>query len=394
MLKILSFTTLYPNSAQPAHGVFVENRLRKVAETGKAEITVVAPVPWFPFTSKRFGTYGAYAGVPKVEERFGITVHHPRYPVIPKVGMSVAPALMVLGVRRFVERLVAQSGGFDLIDAHYFYPDGVAAVRIANVLGLPVTVTARGTDLNLIPNYALPRRQIIAAAEQASHMMTVCEALKKPLLEMGIADEKVSVLRNGVDLEQFTPQDRDQARARWGLERPTLVSVGGLVPRKGHDIIIRALSSLPDIDLLIAGDGPEQAALERLIRERDLGGRVRLLGRVAHEDLAGLYSASDCLVLASDREGWANVLLEAMACGTPVVATNIWGTGEVVRTPEAGLLVDARTPEALSDAIGTLLTDPPDRAATRAYAEQFSWDATTNAQLAIFSRLAAGSDEG
>lgn len=394
MLKILSFTTLYPNSAQPAHGVFVENRLRKVAETGKAEITVVAPVPWFPFTSKRFGTYGTYASVPKVEERFGITVHHPRYPVIPKVGMPVAPALMVLGVRRFVERLVAQSDGFDLIDAHYFYPDGVAAVRIANVLGLPVTVTARGTDLNLIPNYALPRRQIIAAAEQASHMMTVCEALKKPLLEMGIADEKVSVLRNGVDLEQFTPQDRDQARARWGLERPTLVSVGGLVPRKGHDIIIRALSSLPDIDLLIAGDGPEQAALERLIRERDLGGRVRLLGRVAHEDLAGLYSASDCLVLASDREGWANVLLEAMACGTPVVATNIWGTGEVVRTPEAGLLVDARTPEALSDAIGTLLTDPPERAATRAYAEQFSWDATTNAQLAIFSRLAAGSDEG
>lgn len=394
MLKILSFTTLYPNSAQPAHGVFVENRLRKVAETGKAEITVVAPVPWFPFTSKRFGTYGAYAGVPRVEERFGITVHHPRYPVIPKIGMSVAPALMVLGVRRFVERLVAQSGGFDLIDAHYFYPDGVAAVRIAGALGLPVTVTARGTDLNLIPNYALPRRQIIAAAEQASHMMTVCEALKKPLLEMGIADEKVSVLRNGVDLEQFTPQDRDQARARWGLERPTLVSVGGLVPRKGHDIIIRALSSLPDIDLLIAGDGPEQAALERLIRERDLGRRVRLLGRVAHEDLAGLYSASDCLVLASDREGWANVLLEAMACGTPVVATNIWGTGEVVRAPEAGLLVDARTPEALSDAIGTLLTDPPDRAATRAYAEQFSWDATTNAQLAIFSRLAAGSDEG
>lgn len=386
-MRILVFSTLYPNAAQPSHGIFVENRLRKLAESGKAEITVVAPVPWFPFASKHFGQYGAFASVPKREERFGITVHHPRYPVIPKIGMNIAPSLMYRAVASFVKRLARQGQGFDLIDAHYFYPDGVAAVRIARDVGLPVTVTSRGTDLNLIPEFASPRRQIIEAAQDASHLITVCEALKQPLLGMGIDDEKVTVLRNGVNLDLFQPQDREAARSKYRVKRPTLLSVGGLVERKGHHIIMQALSSLPQVDLLIAGEGPERKTLEQLIVALELRDRVRLLGHVPHQELPSLYSAADILVLASDREGWANVLLEAMACGTPVVATNIWGTGEVVRAPAAGLLIDSRTPDAISDAVGTLLTDPPSRDATRAYAERFSWDETTKGQLAIFSRL-------
>jgi len=386
-MRILSFTTLYPNAAQPSHGIFVENRLSKLAASGKAEITVVAPVPWFPFASKRFGQYGTFAAVPKREERFGITVHHPRYPVIPKIGMNIAPSLMARAVGPFVKRLVRESGGFDLIDAHYFYPDGVAAVRIARELGLPVTVTARGTDLNLIPEFASPRRQIIEAAQNASHLITVCEALKQPLLNMGIPDEKITPLRNGVDLDLFRPMDREAARAKYGITGPTLLSVGGLVERKGHHLIMQALTRLPRINLLIAGDGPERRPLEELIIALELTDRVRILGHVPHQELPTLYSAADILVLASDREGWANVLLESMACGTPVVATNIWGTGEVVRAPAAGLLIDARTPDAIIDATGTLLADPPSREATRAYAERFSWDETTRGQLAIFSRL-------
>lgn len=392
MIRLLVFTALYPNAEQPNFGVFVENRLRNVLATGKVEATVVAPVPWFPFRSRRFGRYAAFARVPKQEERHGITIYHPRFLLIPKIALTISPWLMYLSLRRFVRQLIRSQGGVDMIDAHYFYPDGMAGVLLARELKLPVTVTGRGTDLNLVPKFRLARRQIAWAAQKASAVITVCEALKEPLLEMGVPDGHVTVLRNGVELDLFSPQDREASRARYGLKRPTLVSVGALVERKGHDIIVRALPSLPGIDLLIAGEGEERARLEQLIGDLDLKDRVTLLGQVPHGELPALYTAADIMVLASDREGWANVLLEAMACGTPVVATNIWGTGEVVRAPEAGLLVDERTPEALSDAIGTLLTDPPERAATRAYAEGFSWDATTNGQLAIFSRLTAGSD--
>ncbi|MGE0668551.1 MAG: glycosyltransferase family 4 protein [Sphingomonadales bacterium] len=387
-MNILSFTTLYPNAAQPVLGVFVENRLRRLAETGRVNLTVVAPVPWFPFASKAFGRYAAYAEVPAHEVRHGIEVFHPRYKVIPKVGMNVAPALLYRGARDLVRRL-AKERGAQLIDAHYFYPDGVAAAKLAGELGLPLVVTARGTDLNLIPQFETPRRLIRQAAEAADAIVTVCDALRQPLLDMGIEPGKITTLRNGVDLGLFRPLDRLAARDRWGADGRTIVSVGGLIERKGHDLAIEALKSVPDSSLLIAGEGEERPALERLIAKLGLSGRVRLVGQVPHEDLPSLYNAADALVLASSREGWANVLLEAMACGTPVVATDVWGTGEVVAAPEGGVLVGERTAAAVAAGLNALFEHPPDRAATRAYAEGFSWEATTAGQLRLFERLTA-----
>lgn len=385
-MNILSFTTLYPNGAQPVHGIFVENRLRRLAESGKVSLTVVAPVPWFPFSSKAFGGYAAYAKVPAREVRYGIEIFHPRYKVIPKVGMNLAPALLARGARETVRRLVRERG-IQLIDAHYFYPDGAAAATLATELGLPVAITARGTDLNLIPHFPVPRRKIEQAARRADALITVCDALQKPLLDMGIDPGKIVTLRNGVDLELFRPLDRMAARNRWGADGRTIVSVGGLVERKGHHLVIEALKSLPGASLLIAGEGEERPALERQITALGLTGRVRLVGQVAHDSLPSLYSAADALVLASSREGWANVLLEAMACGTPVVATDVWGTGEVVAAPEAGALIKDRSAVAVAAGLKALFGNPPERAATRAYAEGFSWDATTQGQLRLFERL-------
>ncbi len=385
-MNILGFTTLYPNAAQPVHGIFVENRLRRLAESGRVNLTVVAPVPWFPFGSARFGGYAAYAKVPAREVRYGIEVFHPRYKVIPKVGMNLAPALLARGARQTVARLVRERG-IQLIDAHYFYPDGVAAAMLATELSLPLTITARGTDLNLIPQFPVPRRKIEAAARRADALITVCDALQKPLLDMGIDPGKIVTLRNGVDLELFRPLDRMAARNRWGADGRTIVSVGGLVERKGHHLVIEAMKSVPNASLLIAGEGEERRALERLIAARGLTGRIRLLGQVPHDSLPSLYSAADALVLASSREGWANVLLEAMACGTPVVATDVWGTGEVVAAPEAGVLIKERSAVAVAQGLNALFAAPPERTATRAYAEGFSWDATTQGQLQLFERL-------
>jgi len=175
---------------------------------------MVAPVAWFPFKSKLFGRYGTFAQAPDKEHRHGIDIYHPRFLTIPKLGMNMAPTLMYRGVCAFMQKLVQEIGPFDVLDAHYFYPDGVAAVRLAKDLGLPVTVTARGTDLSLIPNFPRPRRQIKAAAEAAEAIITVCNALQAPLLELGIEPGKITTMRNGVDLDIFSPRDRALARQK------------------------------------------------------------------------------------------------------------------------------------------------------------------------------------
>jgi glycosyltransferase involved in cell wall biosynthesis len=388
-MKTLTFSTLFPNAAQPTHGVFVANRLSHLLRTGAVSTEIVAPVPWFPSKNPRFEHYARYAAAPKFE-RFGDTpVFHPRYPVIPRIGMNLAPGLLYFAARRAVASILQAGFSFDLIDAHYFYPDGVAAVLLGRKFGKPVVITARGSDINEIADYAVPRRMILWAAREAAGIITVCQALKDRLVEIGANGRDIRVLRNGVDLQVFRPANRDDARAKHGLAGQVLLSVGHLIPRKAHHLVIEALASLPGMTLLIAGDGPEKSALNELCRKLGVGERVRFLGQVPHAGLAELYSAADVLVLASSREGWANVLLEAMACGTSVVASNVWGAPEVVTEPAAGLLVADRTGPAFAAAIAQLLSNPPSRAATRSYAERFSWDATTQGQLDLFESILA-----
>ena len=157
-MKILTFSTLFPNTEKPGHGIFVETRLRHLVASGQVEARVVAPVPWFPLSHPRFGNYAQFAKVPAAETRSGIAVLHPRYPVIPKVGMNLAPALLAAGARASVARMIDEGYDFDLIDAHYFYPDGVAAAMLGKYFNKPVVITARGSDITQIPAYRLPRR--------------------------------------------------------------------------------------------------------------------------------------------------------------------------------------------------------------------------------------------
>ena len=388
-MKSLLFSTLHPSSARPIHGIFVETRLRELLKTGQVQARVVAPVPWFPFKGQRFGEYAQFAATPRVEQRNGVEVHHPRYLLLPKVGMNLAPFAMALGALPTIRRLQRQGFDFDLIDAHYYYPDGAAAALLAKWLGKPFVVTARGTDLNLIPQYHFPRKLILKTAAQASASIGVCQALMDKLGELGADRSKLNTLRNGVDLERFVPEDRAKARQRLGLPAKGryLLSVGHLIERKGHHIAIESLQYLPGVTLLIAGAGPEEAALKELARRLGVADRLRWGGVVPQTELKWWYSAADVLALCSSREGWANVLLEAMACGTPVIATDIWGTPEVVSTPAAGVLMARRDASALAEAWVQLHTQLPAREETRAHAQTFSWDATTQGQLQLFQRV-------
>jgi teichuronic acid biosynthesis glycosyltransferase TuaC len=392
-IRLLTFSTLFPNNARPNHGVFVENRLRHLVASGEVVSEVLAPVPWFPFTAAWFGDWAVNARVMARETRHGLTIRHPRFPVIPRVGMSLAPALLYRAMVPVVGRMLAEGmpaggRGFDAIDAHYVYPDGVAAVWLGQRFGLPVVVTARGTDVSLIPQFARPRQLIRQAIEGASAMIAVSAALKDALVEIGAPEAKVTVLRNGVDTALFCPPaDRSAARAALGVTRPLLISVGLLIERKGHHRTIEAMTELPEFELAIVGEGPEHDRLQALIGRLGLSDRVRLLGARPHAELPSLYGAADASVLSSSREGWANVLLESMACGTPVVASPIWGNPEVVRAPAAGVITRENSPAGIVEGVRRLFSALPAREATRAYAEPFSWDETTAGQLALFRRV-------
>jgi teichuronic acid biosynthesis glycosyltransferase TuaC len=386
-MKLLTFTTLYPNTASPNQAIFVETRLRHLVASGQVESRVVAPIPWFPFNHARFGRYARFAQPPKRETRFGLDVQHPRYPHIPKAGMTAAPFLLAAAARRTLAGLIDSGYDFDAIDAHYFYPDGVAAVMLGKYFRKPVVVTARGSDITLIPQHYPARKMIQWAAAHAAGIITVCNALKTGLEELGVPGDRISPLRNGVDLALFRPGDRAALRRELGLQHFTMIAVGNLVSLKGHELIIGALPMLDDMRLLIAGTGPEQGRLEALARRLNVAHRVSFLGAIPHAELTRYYGAADASILASSREGWANVLLESMACGTPVVASNVWGTPEVVACADAGVLMRERSVGGVADAVRALRAAYPDRNATRRYAEKFSWDATTTGQITLFRKI-------
>jgi glycosyltransferase involved in cell wall biosynthesis len=319
--------------------------------------------------------------------RHGLHVARPRYPQLPKIGMSIGPLALFAAVLPALRRQIRESQDFDLIDAHYFYPDGVAAVLLGRALARPVVITARGSDLNVIAEYAVPRMWIRWAACRADGLVTVSSGLRRRLAALGVDPERVRVLRNGVDLALFRPVDRDAARRALGFTRPTLLAVGNLVPLKRHRLMVEALTSLPEADLVIVGYGPERASIEALARERRVADRVRLLGHVPQHRLPDIYGAADLLVLVSTSEGWPNVLLESMACGTPVVVSDMDGIADIVAAPEAGRILAETTPDRLAAAVRDVLAAPPARAATRFYAERFDWQSTTDGQIALFREI-------
>lgn len=384
-IRILTYSNLYPNAAQPTFGLFVEQRLLRLVQTGRVSSTVVAPVPWFPFRSDRFGRYGRLARVPAEERRQGVQVFHPRYPVIPRIGMNLASTLMARFTHARVARLI---GRVQLIDAHYLYPDGVAAARLAQTFRKPLLLTARGSDVNVLMEYPVPRKRMLDAIACADGVVTVSRALKERLVALGVPQDAVTVLRNGVDRTFFQPLDRARIRADLGFAGHLILSVGNLVALKGHDLVIEAVAGLEQARLLVIGEGPERQRLEALAAR--LRAPVRFLGNLAPRELVRYYNAADVTVLASEREGMPNVLLESIACGTPVVATPVGGIPEVVTAPEAGVLLAARTAQDIAAGLAALLRDPPARERTRAFSARFDWDTTVNALADLIAGIVGG----
>jgi glycosyltransferase involved in cell wall biosynthesis len=390
--RLLVYTSLFPSTARPQHGIFIETRLHKLIAYGAVAARVVAPVPWFPFSHPRFGARAKMAQTPRALVREGVQVVYPRYPLIPKLGMNTAPATQAWGARAAVRSAVREFAP-QLIDAHYFYPDGVAALAHARDTKLPLVISARGTDINLISSFDAPRARMLAAAREARALIAVSNALRDKMIDIGMPREKIHVLRNGIDGERFSPQDRIAARRALGIPdsaKQVIACVGNIVPEKGTDRVLNAVLTLPDVFGVFAGDGALRLQLEERARTLGAGARVKFLGSLPQTALAQVYSAADVMVLASQREGWPNVVLEAMACGTPVVASDVGAVREMITHEGVGRVVPAGNQDALNAAIIAVLKQAPDRLATRAHALGYDWASIIQAQSALYADIAAG----
>lgn len=393
MADLIVFSTLFPSVARPGAGLFIRERMFRVAQ--HRSLVVVSPQPWFPGQSLiRRLRPGYRPHAPLLETQQGIRVYHPRFLSVPGVLRQFDAWSMALGSYFLLRRLKAE--GARLIDAHFTYPDGEAATRLGKWLGMPVTITLRGTEVPHSKNPVL-RPRLSRALKAATHVFSVSDSLRRLAIELGAAVDKTEVVGNGVDTTRFHAMNRTEARRRYGLAEAAqvLISVGGLVERKGMHRVIACLPSLlgrfPDLHYVIVGAGsPEgdmRAELTAQVSQLGLAGRVHFLGALAPDELKWPLSAADVFVLSTRNEGWANVFLEAMACGLPVISTNVGGNAEVVCRDELGSIVPFDDAPALQQALDAALSRDWDRAAIIEYAQANQWDKRVAQLLHAFDGL-------
>ena len=392
--RIVVFSTLFPNSAQPNAGVFIRERMFRVGK--QVPIVVVAPSPWFPLQGllRRFRPHFR-PDAPIFEEMKGVQVFRPRFICIPGVLKFLDGFFMALGSFGLMRQL-RNKFKFNLIDSHFGYPDGHAATLLGKWLNVPVTITLRGTE---IPHSKEKCRGIflVKALREATRLFSVSSSLKKYAVSLGINEDKILVVGNGVDLEKFKPVEKKQAREELGIQHTTkvIITVGALVERKGFHRIIEILPTLinrhPDILYLVVGgasaEGDWTLRLKQQVEELELNSYVRFLGPIPPDELKYILSASDLFVLPTSNEGWANVLLEAMACGLPIVTTDVGGNAEVVSRSELGAIIPFGDSEKLLNAVDQALTQTWDRQYIMEYARANSWDSRVDILVDEFEKI-------
>lgn len=392
--KLLVFSSLFPSPADPNAGVFIRERMFRVG--AHLPIVVVSPKPWSPidWLIRRFRPRFRPVG-PNLEIQDGVRVYSPRFFSLPGLFKTWDSVFMALGSFLLLRRLKREFR-FDIIDAHFGYPDGHAASLLARWFKVPLAITLRGSERTYAETPAF-RRRIVAGLTAAGRVFAVSESLRKLAVSLGTAENKTLAVGNAVNVDRFHPVDRAEARARLGLgqDDPVIISVGWLIERKGFHRVIDCLPELlrrhPNLRYLIVGgatgaDGMEED-LRKQVADLALDGHVFFLGPMKPDDLKWPLSAADLFVLATRREGWANVFLEAMACGLPVVATDVDGNPEVVCRPELGEIVPFGNHEALRDAIDRSLERDWDRRSIQDYAKGHSWDNRVSVLCGEFRKL-------
>lgn len=386
-MRILTLSTLFPAASRPNFGIFIERQTAALTAVRDFAVTVINPIGVAPWPLSMFGEQTPLRNLLHDEQWGELEVYRPRFTAIPKIGGRLNPGMIARAVLPVAEKLHAETP-FDLIDAEFFYPDGPAAMRLSVALGIPFTIKARGADIHHWGSQPGCAEQILEAAAKASGLLAVSGALKADMVAMGMDADKIMVHYTGLDQSRFVPRDRASERARLGISDPLILSVGALIPRKNQHLLIAALPLLPDVILMLAGQGPSESDYRALAARLGVADRVRFLGSVPHDDLPALFAAADVMALVSESEGLANAWVEALACGTPIVASDVGGIRELIKTPEAGRIVE-RNPDAVTLAIKDVLANPPSREAVAANVSAFSWDENARTLAAFFREVSA-----
>ena len=377
-LRVLTLSSVFPNPDEPAHGIFVRNRLRYVADL--AEVRVIAPVPAIDYSSPDKRWLRNHA-LPHTRRDGPLVIDYPRW-FFPPFGTPLN-VLCLFARTWFTVARIRREFRFDLIDAHFAYPEGCAAALLASCFRVPFLVTQRGNE-TLFGLSSLRRAIMAWSLKRAARVLSVSENLRQYAISLGVDPERTQTVPNGIDTDLFYPREREAARVRQGIPAGAkmILSAGTLAECKGHHRIVAALAKLRgggmEAVLVIAGGASRDGHFEQNIRESieqfGLRDSVRLTGRVAPSELAELMSAADVFCLASDREGWPNVVHEAQGCGAPVVATAVGGVPEMLPSEEYGYVIPPLDVEAMAAALHKALTRQWDREAISVWARSRSWE--------------------
>ncbi len=380
-MKLLVLTNLFPTPWDPLRGAFNRQQFERLGRRHAVDVLTAVD-----FRERLRGRRGEVQ-VPGLRTDHFVFVYPPRFGRALHAACWLLSLLLQRGWR-------LRAAGYDCILASWAYPDAVAAGWLARLLGIPCVVKVHGSDLNVQATHALRRPQIAASLRAAAAVVAVSRALAAKAVALGVDPARVHTIYNGVDGGRFAPGDRGEARARLGLEDiagPLLLYVGNLKESKGCLDLLEAFATFaatqPEARLVYVGEGACRNLLVAQARALGIEERVRLAGAMPHASLADWFRAADLLCLPSHNEGVPNVVLEAMACGTPVVATRVGGIPEVV--PEyAGRLVPLGDHAALADALAQAAARTWDHAAIAAHARSFNWESNIDQLDAILQQAA------
>ena len=385
-MNILAITTMFPNKNEPFFGIFVKRRLEALSKL--VNLTIVSPQPYFPFLSL-LKHYRNRRDIPrKTKLNDNTTVYYPRFLSFPVILKPLDGPFLAIILYFFIRKLKKKGVEIDLLDAHLAYPEGTACNFLRKIFKVPVTLTLRGHDIHYLPKYPIRKRQVITALKKVDKAFSVSNALRLGAGELGCDINKIVVATNGVQSDLFYPVNKQEIRKKLDIpvDKKIILTIGYLVPCKGFDLLIDALhllhtkEKMTDVMLIIlggrGGDTYIKHELVEQIEKYGLQDSVRFEPPKQNEELYEWYNLADVFCLASSREGWPNVILEALACEVPVVASNVWGIPEIFgNDTNIGLLVE-RTPELMAQGLKKALNKKWDKTYIRKFAEARTWDKT------------------
>lgn len=380
MIRVLCVTRIFPNRVETTMGPYNKKQLAAMRGLGH-EVHVINPIPWFPAAALFKGKTRASLGgtIPHHDVIAELPVEHPRYLHLPRLSVAHAP-LYAAGALLNAARL---RGRYDVILSPFAYPDGVASVLLGDLLGVPVAVKLHGGDMNVAAKMPQIEGWVRWAFPKVARIVAVSYPLAEAAHAFGVPWSKITVVEDGVDTGVFRLRDRAEAKRELGLDpaRRHIVYVGRLERRKGVFELMDAFDGLaprhPDVDLVLVGDGEDTEAVRRWAeRYAQAGGpaRVVLAGQVGVDEVARYYAASDITTLPSHAEGTPNSVIEALACGRPVVATAVGGIPDMIHSPRMGELVPAKDVPALVAGFDRALARSYDPAEVARLTGRGSWE--------------------